>query len=359
LKVAEFRLKSKYIPNIIHTLVVRPLGGLNDVLCQIEFARRVCVKTRRQFAIQTETGSKDLTHRFGQSFDSIFEFIDGTAYIPRKDLANLLLASGSVFPEYYGSPGRLLEGSLADISNGQHTRYQIAPRGHENFEVIVHESWGGGRLGMRLIGRIALTEEFSSRVFGAINELPKNATGVHFRNSDYRSDLKALNNLVRTAGKVGPIVIATDDDSVLEFLRVENSSREIYSASDLIGRDSKFSIIEMALAQLVVLALCNNLILVPLEKGQSARFSGYGLLAKSIWATRKLNTEGILALVWSNIRFFSPRSLFLLNNLSRWVRINFWWDPLARFVFILGQARNPKGLYRQAIAFYLQRLISR
>ncbi len=329
------------------------------MLCQIEFARRVSVKTQRRFAIQTETGSNDLTYRFSQSFDSIFEFIDGTSYIVRKDLTNLLFASGSVFPAFYGSPSRLLEGSLADITNGQHTRYQIAPRGHENFDVIVHESWGGGRLGMRLIGRIALTEEFSSRVFGAINELPKNATGVHFRNSDYRSDLKAVNNLVRTAGKVGPIVIATDDDSVLEFLRVKNSSIEIYSASDLIRSDAKFSIIETALAQLFVLALCDNLVLVPLEKGQSARFSGYGLLAKSIWAARKLNTDGVFPLVWSTIRFFSLRSLSNLNNLQRWIRFNSWWDPLARTVFILGQARNPKGLYRQAIAFYLQRLISR
>ena len=346
-------------PKKTGALVVRPLGGLNDVLCQIEFARRVSVKTQRRFAIQTETGSNDLTYRFRQSFDSIFEFIDGTSYIARKDLTNLLLASGSVFTAFYGSPSRLLEGSLADITKGQHTRYQIAPRGHENFDVIVHESWGGGRLGMRLIGRIALTEEFSSRVFGAINELPKNATGVHFRNSDYRSDLKAVNNLVRTAGKVGPIVIATDDDSVLEFLRVKNSSIEIYSASDLIRSDAKFSIIETALAQLFVLALCDNLVLVPLEKGQSARFSGYGLLAKSIWATRKLNTDGLIPLFWSNIRFFSLLLLSNLRNIQRWVRVNSWWDPLARAVFILGQARNPKGLYRQAIDFYLQRLISR
>jgi hypothetical protein len=182
---------------------------------------------------------------------------------------------------------------------------------------------------MKLIERIALTEEFSSRFFEAINELPKNATGVHFRNTDYRSDLKTLNNLVRTAGKVGPIVIATDDDPVLEFLRVKNSSIEIYSASDLIRR------------------------------GQSARFSGYGLLAKSIWAARKLNTDGVFSLVWSTIRFFSLRSLSNLKNIQRWIRVNSWWDPLARTLFTLGQARNPKGLYRQAIAFYLQRLFAR
>ncbi len=329
------------------------------MLCQIEFARRVSVKTRRRFAIQTETGSKDLTYRFRQSFDSIFEFIDGTNYIARKNLTNLLLASVSVFPAFYGSPSRLLEGSLAEITNGQHTRYQIPPCGHKNFDVIVHESWGGGRLGMKLIERIALTEEFSSRFFEAINELPKNATGVHFRNTDYRSDLKTLNNLVRTAGKVGPIVIATDDDPVLEFLRVKNSSIEIYSASDLIRSDAKLSIIETALAQLFVLALCDNLVLVPLERGQSARFSGYGLLAKSIWAARKLNTDGVFSLVWSTIRFFSLRSLSNLKNIQRWIRVNSWWDPLARTLFTLGQARNPKGLYRQAIAFYLQRLFAR
>lgn len=336
------------------TLVVRPLGGLNDVLCQIELARRVALKTRRQFAIQTETGSRDLLYCFGQAFETIFEFTDGTSALPSKDLTNLLLVSKSVFPEFYGSPSRLLEGSLAEITNGQNICYQIAPGAHEDFDVIVHESWGGGQLGIRLIKRIALTEELSAKVREAIIELPKKATGIHFRNTDYKSDWNTLNSFVKSAGKFGPIVLASDDDSALQFLRSKNPSMEILSASELIRSDIKFTNIEMAVAQLFVLALCENLILVPLDNRQSVRFSGYGLLAKAIWAARKLRTKGVLPYVWSTIRFINPRSLFNLKNLSSWVRITSWWDPLTGFVFVLGQALNPKGLYRQVIDLYLR-----
>jgi len=319
-------------------LVVRPLGGLNDVLCQIEYARKLAVKTQRRLAIQTETGNKDLAHKFGQHFSSIFEFVDGTSSPSQSELRNLLLTSGDIFPEHYGTPERLLEGSLEEISNGTNSRYQLEPGGHDSFDVIVHESWGGGILGAKLLKRIALTEEFFLRIQGALMDLPSKSTGIHFRNTDYKSELEVLNNLVRRANKNSPIVLASDDDSIKELLMVENPSRQIFSVADFIRSDTTLTKTEIAVAQLFVLAMCHNFVMVPLAKGQPVQFSGYSQLAKAIWCVRKLTTEGVVGFVLSRSRFFGsgirPNPRGLLQSLSM--------NGL-----ILSQSLNPQGLYRQ------------
>jgi hypothetical protein len=329
-----------YVRGKNRVLVARPLGGLNDVLCQIEYARKIAARTHRRLAIQTETGNKDLAHKFGQSFGSIFSFIDGTSLPSQIELENLLSRSRTVFPEFFDSPERLLEGSLEDITKGQTSRYQLTPGGHESFDVLVHESWGGGSLGTRLLKRIELNEKFLLKLERALATLPEKATGFHFRNTDLKSDRERLNDAIRRTGKTGPIVIASDDSSVKAFLEKENPSRQILSAAELIRSDHKLTKTEMAIAQLFVLAMCDHLVIVPLAKGEPVSYSGYGQLAKAIWSVRKLNTEGLVAFVFSVTKFFEFKPRFDIESFLRSIVVS---------VLISDQSLKPKGLYKQLI----------
>jgi hypothetical protein len=330
-------------------LVVRPLGGLNDVLCQIEYARKISLKTRRRLAIQTETGNKDLAHKFGQNFGSIFEFVDGTSSPSQIELRGLLLSSKDVFPPQYGAPERLLEGSLEEITKGKHNRHKIKLGHHNSFDVIVHESWGGGILGVKLLKRIALNEDLLLKFQRELVDLPSKSTGIHFRNTDYKSERGALNDLVRRSRSSSPIVLASDDESVKEFLRTEHPNRKIFSVSDFIRSESNLTKTEMAVAQLLILAMCHDLIIVPLSKDHRAKFSGYSYLAKAIWSIRKLNMEGAIPFVLSVIRFVGPSTRVNPKELLRSLSPVALLQSLSMSSFILVQSFHPLGLYRQLI----------
>jgi hypothetical protein len=69
-------------------LLVRPLGGLNDCLCQINYAKRIAFFHRRKLVIQTETGDANLFHRFGQSFESIFKVEANLNYLDVDNFIN-------------------------------------------------------------------------------------------------------------------------------------------------------------------------------------------------------------------------------------------------------------------------------
>lgn len=53
-------------------LLCRPLGGLNDSLCQIQRSKAMANVSGRELIVQTETGSPGLPHRYGEEIGSVF-----------------------------------------------------------------------------------------------------------------------------------------------------------------------------------------------------------------------------------------------------------------------------------------------
>lgn len=327
-------------------LVVRPLGGLNDVLCQIEYARKLSASANRKFAIQTEVGNVGLTHRFAETFDSLFRFVDNTQVLQPQELESLLSRATTILPEEYESPSKFLETTLEAVTEGKLKRFRLKPGGYDRYDVVVHESGGGGPLGAILLGRVVFSEKFLKRLHDQIKILPINATGIHFRNSDYKSRPELLKRFIQRVPKRESILLASDDKDIRSFLSTTTSNRQIILANECFSDTSTFTKNELALAELYLLSLCKNLVLVPLSTEHRTRYSGFGRLAKQVWAVRKLRTEGVISFALSATRFLGlgrrkskKRSLeSLLGSIN------------SRFV--ISQWQKPSGVYLQAIEFW-------
>jgi hypothetical protein len=118
-------------------------------------------------------------------------------------------------------------------------------------------------------------------------------------------------------------------------------SRTILSARDLIDT-VKYSPTEAAVIEMFVLSICPQLALVPLDaKATTARYSGFGLLVRHLWAVRKVQDGGPSELLRALLRF-------ALDDSAR--RHN----PLRLLVFLVvrgpkffRQGLAPRGIYKQ------------
>lgn len=327
-------------------LVVRPFGGLNDSLCQIEYARRIAKLTNRKLAVQTEISHSELAHKFGQSFESIFEFIDGTEVISGKPLIEFLTEARTIYPEVYISPKNVVDKSLSEITKGHNKSYRLEASGHEPYSVLVHESSGGGPLGALLLGRLKLTDAFKEKFTPILENLPKNSTGIHFRNGDYKSSYSMLSRVVNRARKNAPILLASDDIYAKEYILSRCKNNNVVYASDFIKKYGIFTDTELAIAEMMLLSMCRDLVLVALSKQHRVRYSGFGRLCKQVWAVRKLRTDGPIAFALSNSKFLGlGRRISSDNPIGNLL-------GSANVRSVLNQVFKPRGVYYQAIDFW-------
>lgn len=324
-------------------MIARPLGGLNDCLCQIEYCRDIAIATGRRLGIQTESGNPNLKHRFGQTFDSIFEFVDSTPYIANTHWRALIQGAKTIYPSLYGFPGNLENGPLSLLSGGKAWRFKLNPVGGEDAEILVHENLAGGLRSSRLLTRIAVRSDLMRVVSQAAERIPLNATGIHFRNSDYKSNPHLLMSFIDRVSINSPILLATDDQSIISTLRKGYPSKLFLSAGDLVRVQRSLTLTENAIVEIMALALCKSFTTVPLSLEHKARYSGFGRLARQLWLVRKLRESGWISTA-IELRLFvglgrSPKLRKVVAS-----RLGVY-----NLGLLLEQAKKPTGVYAQLI----------
>jgi len=334
----EMKKENQSRDESLRYLLVRPLGGLNDVLCQIEYARMLALETKRILVIQSETGNPSLKHGFVQSFDSIFSFSDKKHSLPISELPRILSASPTIYPSYFSDPQDLLSESLSQITKGEVVKFKLADCLEKKETVVVHESDGGGLLSSYLFGHIVLQPRLEEIAGRAISLVPPKALGLHFRNSDYKSDKSELDKFVSLAKKNEVVLLATDDPDLRTYLGDTFPGHNIVFTRDLIGKLDSLSPTELAVVELFLLGACSHLALVPLSESEDVNYSGYGLLARQLWVVRKGKTEGLLRLALALSRFSRPtRPLTFIRNVVSSTNLR----------VVVSQLINTRGVFLQ------------
>lgn len=324
-------------------LLCRPLGGLNDVLCQIEYARRIAKRAHRKLIVQTEPGSPSLRHRFGRPFSELFFSLDQRISVDLSQLKSGLAQSTNIYPKRYQLLGTWLDVSLEERTGGSEVQCRLEKNPPREPDLVVHEGFGGGTASFRLLEHLNISPNVLDPTLELVRELPNLCAAVHFRNTDYKSSYERLKEAVERVDTGSSILIATDDDSVLARLREDYSSREFISASSVVKQASPRSPVEAALQEMILLASCSHLELVPLDIGESSipNFSGFGRLTQHIWTVRQIQKHGVSVLLSELIKlsFESPR--------RRRNPIRFMVFAAIRGAELFAHSYRPRGVYRQ------------
>jgi hypothetical protein len=328
-------------------LLARPLGGLNDCLCQIEYARKLAQKHRRLLAIQTETGTPGLGHRWGAKFEESFDLVDSSNFLRLDEFERHHFDARLIHPEFFRKSGLPSSKSLSEITGGEIHNFRLSDAPLSQFQVVVHEDWGGGLTSASLLPHIKMSEKLVELSATLLSKINPEALGIHFRNNDYKSNFVQLLEKIDEMPKGQELLLATDDLSALLAVKKSRPNVKITLASSLVkSLDHEISPIDSAILDLIMLSSCKELLIIPLisvDGSEAPKFSGFGRLAKHIWAVRVFSTQGLAGLV-------SRRQPFQgIGGHSSSV-LNFAYLVLHALPRIISQGMRKAGFYGQLAA---------
>lgn len=173
-------------------ILCRPLGGLNDCLCQIDYCRRLSKVQNRTLIVQTETGNPSLPHRFSRPFEDVFYFNTRINYLSISKLRDVVQLHQDVFPSIYNHSSNNFSESLELMTNNVTRNHKLKLFKKYDESLIVHESDGGGLGSASILSNINLQKKYQEALAKVLKLIPKTTVGIHFRSSDYTSSLATL-----------------------------------------------------------------------------------------------------------------------------------------------------------------------
>ena len=291
-------------------VLVRPQGGLNDMLKQIETCCQYAEFTGRKVVVDTDyIGSLVFHDKFSNYFVSRQSglFFDTSGF----DLENVT----DVFPNFLS--GRLMDYRVSyqltnrrycDVQNGEPITFDFQKNYAE--QVVVHHQLGGGD-SSSFFQRAVLTERLREKLAKRLDRLSPNYIGIHIRNTDYQTDFRAFikESITKKYFENRKVFLATDSEEALQYFQ-ENVSDLLYlecTQADLQGNqpihrrkidDPQFwrKNNSEAILDLLTLAYSNRIFAPPLENfteitGKNFNkpmFSGFVRLAMRLQANRAL-----------------------------------------------------------------------
>ena len=280
-------------------LLVRPRGGLNDCFNQIFKCFHYARQTERTLLIDT-TRSEGIRLEFSEAFQF-------------HESSNIVIGSTKNFPDGINrcstSPSQIhgrVNSYKATLAKDKHTYLCSLSGAPITFdfkrsyseELIVHEQWGGGHLGIALFSKIQASEWLRNEMKKALATTKKfnPYIGVHIRYSDYRCDyeefLKSLSR--RTKGR--NVLICSDSTEVRKkSIKIMDKSNVFFISGEietggspihLFVGDEGYEVQKKALLNsfLDLLGLCqaSSLYFPKLNNGGGVMYSGFSILAKGV-----------------------------------------------------------------------------
>ncbi|TPW33309.1 hypothetical protein FJU08_01735 [Martelella alba] len=195
-------------------VLVRPRGGLNDLLVQIEQSRGYAARYGRSFVIDMlRSGWNCDFHRF---FEPLPNF--GVRLRRWTDrMVSELDGIPDVFPHE-------IAGRLKDYGVHCQARYFVTDEGGipVRFELnqdyperlLVSEQWGGGYDSLRLLHRVRFVRDVADHILGRLLMLGPDYDAVHVRHSDYQTDYRALLRRIAPCLRGRNVLLCTDSYNV-------------------------------------------------------------------------------------------------------------------------------------------------
>lgn len=263
-------------------LLCRPIGGLNDTLCQIQKCWEYAERTKRTLILDTSRSC------FRGDLSDYFQ--------PRIPLDRV---------EFKLTPQRL--SALSALAcfptevQGQLGSYKPTKPGHITFDfrrsyrenVLVHEKGGGGIASFFALQRLITSPQIRSFVRERLKHLGDDYFAVHIRNTDYKTDYKSFFSSISREVERHRLLVCSDDANIVAFAKTYFTSSLVLSSSgvtDTGGRplhlgsssaDPRKQALDM-IVDLFALGRSAKLFLTPLEKNRAAEISGFSMLAQHL-----------------------------------------------------------------------------
>lgn len=294
-------------------VLCRPLGGLNDMLCQIADCRAYAARYGRVVVVDTNHSETEyFRDRFSAYFtssrpDLVLDIEAAPALVALRPCVPAFIEGrvGDYRIRHHRARNLPVDRLTGQVVTFDFTRDHPAP-------LLVHHLWGGGRNGLAALEGLSITDEIQGRLCERLSAVGGPYCAVHIRATDYRTRYEA--DLVRIAPYLtGPVFVATD------------SARALQAAKDILGRERVLSFSALpaggeeplhrlrddqdtfsrnadAILDLLMLALARRLFAFKIvEKPENAPdYSGFSRLSAALHrsgglASRLLGARGALA----------------------------------------------------------------
>ena len=270
-------------------LLCRPLGGLNDMLCQIERACLYAERFERTVIVDTAYSKTYFRDRFSGYFASrqarLVLDADAVGRLDQLEVFPKFLAGRvtGYATRFDRDLGQFVEDETGLVPSLDFDRDHAEP-------LIVHHASGGGTNGIGALARLRLRAPLVEVLLQRLGEVGPRYLGVHVRNTDYKAKYRG-DTLVAKIAPDEPIFLATDNrDTVAQFRSLFGAERiHAFASLPATAGVRIHNIDDPALAyernrdailDLVMLALASQLYLFELEPNTyGARYSGFSVLA--------------------------------------------------------------------------------
>ena len=293
-------------------VLVRPQGGLNDTLMQIEKCCKYAELSGRRVVVDTNYHGSSTFH---DVFSNYFTSRQRGLILDSAEI-DLDLES-DVFPKFlagqintYQVFDRLMSGTFRELTSLEPITFDFEKNYSE--QVLVHHQMGGGD-SIHFFQRVVLTDDLKEKLSERLERLGPHYDGIHIRNTDYRTNFRKFidNSVSKSLFKNKRIFLATDSEEALTYFK--NNVKDILyletTQADLSGnipihnrrvfdpvywkRNNSSAIVDM-----LTLAYSSSISAPPLENLfidgkhiKSINFSGFARLAQSLKTNRPLLTQ--------------------------------------------------------------------
>ena len=200
-------------------LLCRPLGGLNDILCQIERACRYGESFGRSVVIDT---NYHCTRSFQDKFSKYFVTAQ-EGLVLDSDAIEDRMAETDVAPDFIaGRVGQYITryDPRAEIFVEQETGRAVTfdfNKDHPE-RLLVHHGEGGGALSVFALSRLRLQDSLVAVLRQRLSQIGRPYTAIHIRHTDYKCEYEEW--IARHKAEIeGPLFVATDNRDTLAYCK--------------------------------------------------------------------------------------------------------------------------------------------
>ncbi len=292
-------------------VLVRPQGGLNDTLVQIEKCCSYAEISGRKVIVDTAYAGSYTFH------DALSNYFDSRQRGLILDASKFEVSKArDVFPNHLS--GRLGDyrtfyknDCCVDLIKGEPITFDFKKNYTER--VVVHHQFGGGD-SSSFFQRVFLKPELQKRLSERLARLAPSYVGVHIRNTDYQSDFRKLIDEMVANGlfKNRRVFFATDSEEALHYIKthvtdalhVEFTQADLQGNQPLHRRPTNDQIYwkesnSEAILDLLTLAYSNKIFTPPIQNTihstdaipSNLKFSGFVRLAIQLQSQRALLTQ--------------------------------------------------------------------
>jgi len=298
--MAPIRFLTRQQEQKVKYLLCRPMGGLNDALCQIEACVRYAKRHNRRLVVDTPEGG--LVHSVFQLLVPV-GFRADTTFFPGPDFLSQM-NSMTTYP-------RVVEGAIdrykSRRSSGAPWLEEIssAPitfdfRKSYPHDLLVHHSQGGGTLSFVAIERFRVSDYALSEIEPLLSRLPRDFNALHLRATDIQSSYHDAIWQVAGLGTAIPTLLCSDNNGVLDYATstgteekfVTFPKHEVPAGIPLhlaAGKVSKGQFERGAiqlLSEIIAVAFAQQIFLAPVYSRSQWYLSGLGRLMASLARSR-------------------------------------------------------------------------